>query len=167
MPSLTEEQKREALLILSIGCDRATAASYVGTSAASLEAATAEDRAFADAVARAEAAAEMAHMRNVQQAAKEEKNWRASVWWLERRLPDRYGRRNAESVTPGELKRFLAALAEAVAEEVSHPQDRERLLQRVRSLGVLEEPPFASPDDDEPNEAPEPNDASDTADQQQ
>lgn len=135
MPQLTEEQKREALLILSIGCDRNTAAQYVGADTAAMTETIRTDLAFADALVRAEAAAEMAHMRNIQQAAKEDKNWRASVWWLERRSPDRYGKHNPEAISPAQLKKFLLALADAIAEEVCSEEDRARLLMRLQQMG--------------------------------
>ena len=49
------------------------------------------DAEFVANVRRAEASVELSHMRNVQQAAKDKKDWRASVWWLERRSPERFG----------------------------------------------------------------------------
>lgn len=134
-PTLTEEQKREALLIVSIGCDPTTAAQYVGASTEAITAAIAADTDFAEAMTRAEATAEMTHMRNVQQAAKEDKNWRASVWWLERRLPDRYARRDKNAVGPSELRDFLIAVAEAIADEVGSEDDRQRLLDRLHNMG--------------------------------
>ena len=57
------------------------------------------DADFAAEVRRAEAPVELSHMRNVQNAAQDGKNWRASVWWLERRSPERFGPRGAGTVT--------------------------------------------------------------------
>ena len=90
--------------ILSIGCDRETAANYTNCSLSDIRREMLRDVAFAAEVLQAEAASELAHMRNVQNAAGENKNWRASVWWLERRSPERFGRRNAETITTRQLK---------------------------------------------------------------
>ena len=90
-PALTDEQKGQICGILSVGCDRETAANFVGCSLADIRRAMQHDRAFAANVRRTEAGVELSHMRTVQEAAKEAKNWRASVWWLERRSPERFG----------------------------------------------------------------------------
>ena len=90
---LTQQQQRDVCLILSTGCDRLAAAKYVGCSPADLRRAMRNVPQFAADVRRNEAAIEMTHMRNVRNAARDDKHWRASVWWLERRAPERYGRR--------------------------------------------------------------------------
>lgn len=131
---LSDEQKREAVLIASVGCDREAAARYVGVTLPALNAAERDDAGFASDLQRAEAGAELAHMRNVQQAAREEKNWRASVWWLERHAPERYARRDADAVGRRELSRFLEALANEIATAVQDEDDRGRLLERVATL---------------------------------
>ena len=71
-----------------------------------------QDRAFAAQLRRTEAGAELAHMGTVKEAAKEAKNWRASVWWLERHAPDRFGPRGAGTVTVRQLDEFLNVLTE-------------------------------------------------------
>lgn len=50
-----------------------------------------DDRPFAEQMLRAAAMVEAHHMKNVRQAADEEKNWRASVWWLEHCAGSKYG----------------------------------------------------------------------------
>lgn len=47
---------------------------------------------FANAVKRAEAEAELKHVANITKAS--ETNWTASAWWLERRFPDDWGRKD-------------------------------------------------------------------------
>jgi hypothetical protein len=129
--SFSDAQKREVCAILSVGCDRLAAAKFVGCSWAEIRAAMTADRRFAADVRRAEAGAELTHMRNVQNAARDDKHWRASVWWLERRSPERYGRREANAVTPRQVERVMELLAGAVSEEVHDAADRERLLDRL------------------------------------
>lgn len=144
---LTEQQQRDVCLILSTGCDRLAAAKYVGCSLADLRRAIRNVPQFAADLRRAEAAIEMTHMRNVQNAAKDEKHWRASVWWLERRAPERYGRRDAGEITVPQLESFAAQLIAAVSEEVRDEGDRGRLLARLRRVAesVGQAPPEAEP----------------------
>ncbi|WP_146445271.1 hypothetical protein [Botrimarina colliarenosi] len=133
---MSAEQKREAVLIVSVGCDRETAARYVGCRLEQLNEELANDGSFAAELRHAEAGSELTHMRNIQQAARDERHWRASVWWLERRLPERYARREAGSVTRRDLLRFLGSVASGVAAAVRNEEDRQRVLD---SLGELAE----------------------------
>jgi hypothetical protein len=133
-PRLTSDQKGRINAILLVGCGRETAAKYVGCSIAQLREEMLGDPGFAEEICRAEASAELMHMKNVQKAVGDEKNWRASVWWLERRAPERYGRRDPDALTPKELESFVAMLATAVVEDVRDAADRQRLLDRLRRL---------------------------------
>src|SRR5438128_2011358 len=99
---LSDDQKRELCLITQLGCDRITARNYLAVSAEQLRAELQRNAEFARQLARAEAAAELQHMRNVHQASQADKNWRTSVWWLERRAPERFGRRDPRCLTPAE-----------------------------------------------------------------
>ena len=148
---LNDEQKREAALIASVGCDRETAAKYVGCAAEALADAAQSDPGFADALRRAEAGCEVAHMRNIQQAAREERNWRASVWWLERRLPERYARREAGAVGRRELLRFLSAVASGLAAAIHSDDDRRRVLDKLQQIGESLADPLL-PGDADPDE---------------
>ena len=131
---MTDEQKREICLIVSIGCDRLAACKYLGYSLAQLRRELKRDEKFAEQLRRAEAAPELAHMRNLQNASRDEKNWRASVWWLERCAPDRYGRRAVDAVTEKQLKEVIDELADAIAGEVTGTEDRKRLLKRLEEI---------------------------------
>ncbi|MEM8944125.1 MAG: hypothetical protein AAGD11_03000 [Planctomycetota bacterium] len=92
------------------------------------------DEEFYRRLLRAEATPEFNHMRNVYNAAKDEKHWRASVWWLERRAPDRYARQLPETVTAAQLRNFVDELSAAIVGEVENDQDRERMLARLVSI---------------------------------
>lgn len=133
--TLSEEQKREAVLIASVGCDRETIAKYVGCVSTSLDEALRMDQAFAASLRRAEASCELTHMRSIQQAARDERHWRASVWWLERRAPERYARRDADAVGRREVVRFLTTIASTIAEAVRNDGDRRRVLDKLGELG--------------------------------
>lgn len=131
---LTDEQKGQVCGILSVGCDRQTAANFVGCSQADIRRAMQQDAAFCAQLCHAEAGVEMSHMRVVQEAAKDVKNWRASVWWLERRSPERYGGRSAGVVTSRQLKSFIAVVVGILTEDIHSADDRQRLVSRLRSI---------------------------------
>lgn len=132
---LTEQQKRDAVLIRTAGCDEQTAANYVGCSVVELRQTVRSDQAFAAELTKAAAAAELMHMRNIQQAAKQDKYWRASVWWLEHNAPDRYCRRPESNLTAKELRKFLMTIATVIATEVHDGDIRRRLLERLGEVG--------------------------------
>jgi hypothetical protein len=138
--ALTDEQKGQIYGILSVGCDRETAANYVGCTTADIGRMMLQNRAFAAQIRRTEAGSELAHMRTVQEAAKDAKNWRASVWWMERHAPERFGPRGAGVVTIRQLDEFLNVLAELIREEIDCDNVRRRILKRMAdALRKLEE----------------------------
>lgn len=131
---LTDEQQGRVFGILSVGCDRQTAADYVGCSLADFRREMERHPSFASDVCRAEAGAELNHMRIVKEASQEEKEWRAAVWWLERRSPERFGRRAAGAVTARQLKEFIGILVEILGEEVPSDELRQKVVARLESL---------------------------------
>jgi hypothetical protein len=130
---LTSQQKAEICGILSIGCDREAAADYIGCSLADVQKAMRNDPAFLTKVRRVEANAEVTHMRAIVEFAREKKDWKASVWWLERRSPERYGRRSAGAITERQLKEFIAIVAD-IMRDVRGTDDRQRVIGKLQSL---------------------------------
>lgn len=51
---------------------------------------------FFEAIKKAESEAEQYHVANIKKASK--KQWQAAAWWLERKFPDRWGRRDRQQV---------------------------------------------------------------------
>lgn len=89
-------------------------------------------RDFRDALEKAEARAEANLLEIIEQAAADPRNWTAAAWTLERRWPDRYGRRMAlehkgqiktgpaydlSKLTTGELEAFLALASKAEGDD--------------------------------------------------
>jgi|tagenome__1003787_1003787.scaffolds.fasta_scaffold20768645_2 hypothetical protein len=139
-PQLTNEQKANICGILSVGCDRETAANFVGCTTADIGRTMRQDPAFAANVHRTEAGCELSHMQTVKEAAKEPKNWRASVWWMERHAPERFGPRGAGVVTIRQLDEFLNVLTDLISEEVDCDDIQRRILARMAdALRALEE----------------------------
>jgi len=133
-PPLTDDQKREFCLILLIGCDHETASNYLGCTLGQLQNALKQDPQFAKQLARAEATPEFIHMRNLHNAAKDEKHWRVSVWWLERCAPERYARRSPDAISAAQLRQIIKELGDAIAGEVASRDDRQRLLTRLSKI---------------------------------
>jgi len=135
LPSqLTDDQKGQVCGVLSVGCDRQTAANLIGCALADIRRTMQCDPQSAASVCRAEAGSELSHMRNVQQATKETKNWRASVWWPERHSPERFGPRGPGVVTARQLKAFIAILTDALQEVVHSEDDRQKIVARLKTL---------------------------------
>ncbi len=134
---LTAEQQGQVLGILSVGCDRETAAGFVDCTAAEIAQAMQFDPAFNTIVRRTEAAAELTCMRTLHQAAKDVKTWRAAVWWLERRSPERFASRGAGTVTTRQLRVFLTIIGDLLNEEIHNPDDRKRVLARLNAYDSL------------------------------
>ena len=137
-PALSDDQRLQIVAMLALGCDREMAAKRVGSTPSLLRAAILRDAEFSAQVRRAEGSAELMHMRNIQAAAADEKNWRASAWWLERRSPERFGRRKPGVVTPSQMQAFAEWLIEAIGQEVRDADDRERLVARIRQASGAE-----------------------------
>ena len=125
---LSPEQKRQLCTFANIGCDREIAALLAGCTSGDLQYELAVNETFAAEFARSEATAEFLHVRNVQEAARDVKNWRSSTWWLERRAPDRYGRRAPRSIRLAELTQFFAELSQQMNEVITDEQSRDELL---------------------------------------
>lgn len=91
--------------------------------------------AFAEAVEKAEADSEVAHVALIHKAAREGQ-WTASAWWLERRRPDDYGRKVAikdESAWTPLTDRELQEMREALRRPELAAADRDRLKEDLRS----------------------------------
>jgi hypothetical protein len=89
--TLDESKKKTIIAILSVGCTRAAAASYVNCNPKTISNTAKRDPYFAEQLTHVELAVEAAHLANILKAAKEKRHWRASAWALERIFPEKYG----------------------------------------------------------------------------
>jgi hypothetical protein len=133
-PQLSDELKRQFCSMLLVGCDRETAGNYLGFSPAQLRDEVKRDPDFFRQMLRAEASAEFHQIRNLHEATKDSKQWRASVWWLERKVPERFARRAANAITESEWRQFLETLADLITSEIASEADRQRLLSRLSQI---------------------------------
>jgi hypothetical protein len=131
---LTGEQQAQVCGVLSVGCDWHTAANFAGCSLADIRRSMQNSPQFAARVQRAEAGVELSQMRVIQEAAKDPKNWRTAVWWLERHAPERFGPRSAGVVTARQLKAFIAILADVLNGGEQSPIDPTQIIARLKSF---------------------------------
>lgn len=97
-PKLNPERQDRVCEAIGAGNDRETAARYAGISPTTFYSWLAKGRAgnpryreFAENVEKAESTAEVRNVAIIQQAAAT--TWQAAAWWLERKYPQRWGRR--------------------------------------------------------------------------
>jgi len=134
--------------MLMMGCDRETAGNYLGFTLLQLRDEVKREPEFLQQVLRAEAAAEFHQIRNLHEATKDSKQWRASVWWLERKIPERFARRAANAITAAEWQQFLETLADMIVSEITCEADRQKLLTRLSQIAQEVDAEFAGSQSD-------------------
>lgn len=131
---MTETQRKQLVGTLQLGCPMETATEFAGVEQQDVHAEMLSNPTFTKEVLQSQATPEIVHMRGVREAAKDVKNWRASVWWLERCLPQKYGRRQPGTVTEDEFEKFIAELVELVDSEVRDRHDQQRLIEKINGM---------------------------------
>lgn len=156
---LDEKQKHEIIAIISVGCTRYTAARYVGCQLEDIRHEMCQNDDFAQQVAQAEEAAEVYYLQQIRNAAKKEQYWRAAAWVLERRSPNRYAARGANTITFEQLAQLMMSIGEIVGGEINDVETRETIMNRLQHLtdvltgtGAITEPEILSEDTTEHEE---------------
>ena len=109
--AVTGEQVEKMLAALRLGMTRRAAAAAAGYSKSTFyRMIEHDDGTLRTAIENAEGEAEATYSALVAKAAAEPKNWTAAAWWLERRHPDDYGRRDRVDVTLN-IEQLAAAIA--------------------------------------------------------
>jgi hypothetical protein len=116
---LDEQKQREICAMLAVGCDRRSAAKYVGCTVETIRQTALRDREFAERLRHSELRAKLAQLQNIQSAGKS--SWRASAWMLERLYPQEFARRAPDTVTREELAQFLTELGKLFGRHVTDP----------------------------------------------
>jgi hypothetical protein len=110
------------------GNTRKASAAYAGVTPRTFERWMCRYVGFVAAVAKAEAQAEVSHVANIAQAARDG-TWTASVWWIERRRSSDWGKVDRVEI---ELRRAAERIAESYPAE-SRP-DPEWLIWRAQEI---------------------------------
>ena len=147
---LDDLKKHEILAILAVGCSQRTAARYVGCAPSTIRRTAQRDPAFAKELGRVECQSEIANLKNIQKAARQEKYWRAAAWALERKNPEDFARRGPDVISVDQLKQVLAGFAELIVAEVPVAKYRKNILKRLGALagGLGRSDPTDGPDDE-------------------
>jgi len=133
-PVLDEIKKAEILAVLATGCNRQSAANYVGCDLKTIYNTALRDPQFEEKLVNRETSSEIAHLVNLKNAGKETRFWRASAWFLERLLPDRYAARTPDTFTVEQFSRLVSAIAQMMVEEVPVDRYRKKMLARLDKL---------------------------------
>jgi hypothetical protein len=132
--TLDEFKKRDICRILACGGTRLMAAQYAGCSVRTIHNTAKRDPLFAEQLAKTELSPEFAFLKNIIDAVKEEKNWRAATWALERMYPERYARRRPETIPVGHLRDVVDYLVEKAMEKTPENQNRKALRATLKKL---------------------------------
>ena len=138
-PVLDDGKRREILAILSTGCSQAVAAEYVGCSVSTIQRTVERDPLFAESLGKARNNAELGLVRNIRNAANNEKYWRAAAWALERFFPNKYHPGTPHVISAEQLALVLTQFAHMIVEQVPVARYRKNIIKglesMVRSLG--------------------------------
>jgi hypothetical protein len=117
--------------MLGIGCDLSTAARVVGRSPAEVKALLGEDKTFLRDVEKYGSLFEGKHLKHLDKAAEDKKNYRVSMWLLERLRPDKYEKQRPRTIKESQLMPLLKSMAEMLVDGVEDEAAREALFDRV------------------------------------
>jgi hypothetical protein len=131
---MTKNQIDEIIGVIAVGCPLQTALEICNATQAEYDAECRSNPEFVRRLNRASANAEYEQLRVVQKKGKDDNEWRASVWWLERCRPDRYAPRPLKTISLDEFEAFRADVAALLHSQVHDPDDRRRLFDQLRKL---------------------------------
>jgi hypothetical protein len=132
---ILDEEKRSLILnLLESGCGRATAACAVNCHPNTIVNTAKRDPEFADCLALAERKAEIAHLENVNAAGSNPQHWRASAWFLERVIPEKYGKTNRAAVSQSDMAKLVTEVANIIVQEIPVALYRKQVLKRFDAL---------------------------------
>ena len=131
MKPISEIKQREILALLSVGCSRRTAARYVNCTQKAIDELAQANPDFAEKLRKAEANLEIESIKNMFNAAKQEKNWRASAWLLERKSPQEFLKKKPDVIPAGLLDTLLNRIVTLLIEECPAAVQRKGLLKKL------------------------------------
>ena len=127
--ALDDYKRREVCALVSAGCGIEGAARYVGCNAVTIRREALRNPDFHEQLRNAELTCELEPLRAMKRAAAT--HWRAAAWLLERTQPDRFARREANSLTPAEIDGVIARIAEEILDELSDQETIARVGHRL------------------------------------
>lgn len=126
-----KDTRAKITAMLGIGCDLRMAAWVVGRSPAEVKRLVEEDPTFVRDVQKGNSTFDYKHLQQLDQAARDKKNWRVSMWLLERLRPDRYEKQRPRTIKERQLAPLVKSLADALVESIEDDEQRAAVLARV------------------------------------
>jgi transposase-like protein len=123
---LDAEKRRIVIAMLANGSSRRAAAATVGCAPSTITRAAVRDREFGRQIARAERNVEIQSLKQIREAGKLPRYWRAAAWMLERKNPDDFAARLPKTFTRVEVAAVLSNVCEMLVDEVPE-EDRRRI----------------------------------------
>jgi hypothetical protein len=130
--ALDHVKQREIIASVMAGFTIERAARYVGCASSTIRRECRRNPEFGRELERALFSAELAPLRAVREAAR--KYWRAGVWLLERLNPEQFAKRAPGHLGAEQFQAITAALATFLAQEVSNPEERQRIYDKINAL---------------------------------
>ena len=128
----------QVLVFAKLGCSRRLAAEKAGCCHTTIGRAARRDPAFAAQLEEAENHVDIASLTRINEAAAENKNWRAAAWILERRHPEEFGHRTPHSLSADQVMAVLAEVFSFTMPIVPEKQAGDFLRAFNRVLGRVE-----------------------------
>jgi hypothetical protein len=130
--ALDDVKRREIVALITAGFSIDRAARYVGCAASTIRRESIRNQQFQSDMRRASLSAELSPLQAVREAGR--KYWRAAAWLLERMDPQRFGKQDVRCFKPEQLEATVDVFSRIIASEVSSPQERLRIVQKVEVL---------------------------------
>ena len=139
---LDEKKRRQIIALLANGSSRRIAARVVGCDSSTIARTAQRDPDFAARLAAAEARVEIEAIRNIRDAAKNTRYWRAAAWLLERKNPRDFARQTPTTLSEEDVVRMSMRLSQPAIynmtdEEFDEYQDR--VYDMIRALHESDE----------------------------
>jgi hypothetical protein len=134
---MNEETKQHIRAAIALGASIDTTARLCEVSPSEIADERQRDAHWDRSLAQAEAGLEIRYLHHIHAACKRDKTAKLSVWWLERRWPERYARR-AGTITKQQLQEFIERLAAIVATELDDPAALERVADSLANVPLPE-----------------------------
>jgi hypothetical protein len=131
--ALDEVKLREIIALITAGFSVERAARYVGCAPSTIRRESVRNKQFNSDLRRASLTAELSPLQAIREAGR--KYWRAAAWLLERVDPQRFGKQDVRYVKPEQFEAFTEIIGGVIKEQISSPEERERILDKLEAIG--------------------------------
>ena len=134
-PEVLDKAKMDKIIgLLTLGATRTLAARYVGCHPNTIRNTALRNPEFAERLRNAEYHLEFNLVKQITEAAKDQKHWRAAAWALERIFPQRYAARGPNAITTEQVHELLNLFANVVYEAIPEEHFRAKIEERLQQI---------------------------------